>query len=53
MCGVTKSDSIRNRQNIGTTKGGEISKKVHESTLKWYGRVTRREEDYVGNSRVT
>ena len=24
---------------------GEISKKVHESRLKWYGHVLRREED--------
>ena len=26
----------------------EISKKVQESRLKWYGRVLRREEEYVG-----
>ena len=27
---------------------GEISKKVQESRLKWYGHVLRREQDYVG-----
>ena len=27
---------------------GEISKKVHESRLKWYGHVLRREDEYVG-----
>ena len=27
---------------------GEIAKKVHESRLKWYGHVLRRQEEYVG-----
>ena len=27
---------------------GEISKKVQESRLKWYGDVLRREDEYVG-----
>ena len=27
---------------------GEISKKVQESRLKYYGHVFRREEEYVG-----
>ena len=27
---------------------GEITKKVQESRLKWYGHVMRREEHYVG-----
>ena len=27
---------------------GEISKKVRESRLKWYGHVLRREDEYVG-----
>ena len=31
----------------GTMKVGEISKKVQESRLKWYGHVLRREE-YAG-----
>ena len=40
MSGVTKMDRIRNERNRGTTKVGEISKKVHESRLKWYGHVS-------------
>ena len=27
---------------------GEVSKKMQESRLKWYGDVMRREEEYVG-----
>ena len=48
MSVVTKLDRIRNERIRGTTKVGEISKKVQESTLKWYGRVLRREDEYVG-----
>ena len=36
-------DRNRNERIRGTTKVGEISKKVHESRLKWYGHVSRRE----------
>ena len=46
MSGVTKLDRIRNDRIRGTTKVGEISKKVQESRLKWlkwYGHVLRRE----------
>ena len=48
MSGVTKLDRIGNERIRGTTKVGEISKKVQESRLKWYGHVLRREEEYVG-----
>ena len=48
MSGVTKMDRIRNESIRGTTKVGEISKKVQESRLKWYGHVSRREDEYVG-----
>ena len=48
MSGVTKLDRIRNEIIRGTTKVGEISKKVQESRLKWYGHVLRREDEYVG-----
>ena len=51
MSGVTKLDRIRNERIRGTTKVGEISKKVQESRLKWYGHVLRREEEYVGKKR--
>ena len=47
MSGVTKLDRIRNERIRGTTKVGEISKKVQESRLKWYGHVLRREDEYV------
>ena len=48
MSGVTKIDRIRNERIRGTAKVGEISMKVQESRLKWYGHVLRREEEYVG-----
>ena len=48
ISGVTKLDRIRNERIRGTTKVGEISKKVQESGLKWYGHVLRREDEYVG-----
>ena len=48
MSGVIKLDRIRNERIRGTTKVGEISKKVQESRLKWYGHVLRREDEYVG-----
>ena len=48
MSGVTKLDRIRNERIRGTTKVGEISKKVPESRLKWYGHVLRREDEYIG-----
>ena len=43
-----KLDRIRNERIRGTTKVGEISKKVQESRLKWYGHVLRREYECVG-----
>ena len=52
MSGVSKLDRIRNERIRGTTKVGEISKKVQESRLKWYGHVLRREDECAGK-RVT
>ena len=48
MSGVTKLDRIWNERIRGTTKVGEISKKVQESRLKWYVHVLRREDEYAG-----
>ena len=48
MCGVTKLDKIRNERIRGTTKVWEITKKVQERRLEWYGHAMRREEHYVG-----
>ena len=45
MCGVTKMDRIRNNIRM---KVGEISKKVQERRLKWYGHVMRKDEHYAG-----
>ena len=45
---VTRLDRIRNERIRGTTKVGEISKKVQESRLKWYRHVLRREDEYLG-----
>ena len=52
MCGVTKLDKIRNERIRGTTKEGEITKKVQERRLKWHGHVMRREEHYVGRRAI-
>ncbi len=49
MSGVTNLDSIRIERIRGTTKAGEISKKVQESRLKLY-HASIREEEYVGMS---
>ena len=48
MCRVTRLGKIRNERIRRTTKVGEITKKVQERRLKWYGLVMRREEHYVG-----
>ena len=45
MSGVTKLDRIRNKRIEGQRRWAiEISKKVQESRLKWYGHELRREE---------
>ena len=49
MSGVTNLESIRNERIRGTTRVGEISKKVQESRLELY-HASRREEEYVGMS---
>ena len=35
-------------KNKGTTPVGEITKKVKERRLTWYGHMMRREERFVG-----
>ena len=47
MCGVTKRDRIKNDYIRGTVKVKEISKKLQERRLQWFGHVMRREEDSV------
>ena len=46
--GVTRKDRIKNEHVRGTVKVGQISRKVRESRLRWYGHVKRREDAYVG-----
>ena len=53
MSGATKLDRIRNERIRGKTKVGEMSKKVQESRLKWYGHVLRRDDEYVGKRVMT
>ena len=46
ICGVSTMDRIRSETITGKTKVGEISKKIQERRLKWYGHVMRRDEEY-------
>ena len=49
MVGITRRDRIRNECIRGTVKVIEISKKIQESRLRWYGHLRRRVgEDHVG-----
>ena len=47
-CRVTKLDRIKGKRIRGTVKVTEISKKMHERRLQWYGYVMRRDVNYVG-----
>nr|QQJ42582.1 chitinase 6-2 [Sogatella furcifera] len=47
-CGLTRRDRIRNEIIRNKMKVTEISRKVQEKRLQWYGHVERREDDYVG-----
>ncbi|XP_069973578.1 uncharacterized protein [Penaeus vannamei] len=49
MCGVTRKDKIRNDNIRGTVKVAEVSAKMQERRINWYGHVIRSEEDYIGN----
>ena len=46
MCGVTKRDRIRNNLIRGTVKVTEVSKKLQERRLQWFGHVMRRGDDF-------
>ena len=45
---MTRRDKIRNEVITGTSKVREISDKIQESRLRWYGHVMRRDEQYIG-----
>ena len=49
MSGVTRRDRVRNEHIRGTAKVTEVSKKIQESRLRWFGHVKRREgEQHIG-----
>ena len=48
MCGISKVDRVRNERIREIAKVRDISAKVQERRLKWYGHVMRREDGYVG-----
>lgn len=45
MSGVTLRDKVRNEHIRGSVKVIEVSKKVQEARLRWYGHITRREDE--------
>ena len=45
--GKTRMDRIRNETVRTTLKVGELSGKLRETRLRWYGHVLRWEEEYV------
>ncbi|XP_068209245.1 uncharacterized protein [Palaemon carinicauda] len=47
LCGVKRRDKIRNEVIMGTTGVRELSDKIQESRLSWYGHVMRRDEHYI------
>ena len=46
MCGVTKRDRIKNNLIRGTVKVAEVSKKLQERRLQWFGHVMRRGDEF-------
>ena len=48
MCGVIRRDRIRNEFIRGSLKVAEISSKMQERGLNWFGHVLRRDENYIG-----
>ena len=50
MCGVTRLDKIRNTHIRGSLGVRDISEKLQESRLRWYGHVSRRPPEYIGRA---
>ena len=48
MSGVTLKDKIRNEYIRGTLKVGELSAKMQERRLNWFGHIPRKEDEYIG-----
>ena len=47
MSGVTKMDRVRNEYIRGSLKVAEVSKKIQEARLRWYGHVMRSSQEQV------
>lgn len=47
--GVTRKDRIPNEVIRREMKVTELSRKIGEASLRWYGHIQRRNEDNVGN----
>ena len=45
--GVTRLDRVRNDYIRGTLKVVEVSKKIQEARLRWYGHLKRRTEEHM------
>nr|XP_027231092.1 uncharacterized protein LOC113822750 [Penaeus vannamei] len=56
MCGVTRKDKIRNDYIKGTVKVTEVSAKMQERRINWYGKLkpgkTRQEQDARNQRRL-
>ena len=46
--GVTRKDKIRNEYIRVTVKVKPLGMKMREDSLRWYGHVMRRDQEYVG-----
>lgn len=49
--GVTCLDKVRNEYIRGSFKVADISLKLRENRLRWYGHVMRRDEDHTYNQK--
>ena len=50
---MTRIDRIRDEHIRGSLKVTELSKKMQERRLNWYGHVFRRDENYIGKRVMT
>lgn len=48
MFAVTREDRIRNEYIRGSTMVVEMSKKIQQGRLMWYGHLLRRDEGHAG-----
>ena len=45
---VTRKDKIRNEYIRDTIKVKQLGIKMRDGTLRWYGHVMRRDQEYIG-----